>query len=53
MLFRSYTFEADYYYTGPVQQLYPVGTKPIVSGLAVIDADQSDDFDDDYSLGDE
>ena len=33
----EYTFEADYYYTGPMQQLYPAGTKPIVSGLTPLD----------------
>ena len=48
-----YTFEADYYYAGPVTQLYPAGTKPIVSGLAVSGTDQADDFDDDYDLDDE
>ncbi|MBR2835472.1 MAG: hypothetical protein IKE43_07195 [Coriobacteriales bacterium] len=45
-----YTFEADYYYTGPVQQLYPAGTKPIISGLTAIDADQNDGADSDCDI---
>lgn len=41
----SYTFEPTYGYIGTEAQLYPAGTKPIVSGLAALDADQPDDAD--------
>lgn len=41
----TYTFEPTYGYIGTEAQLYPAGTKPIVSGLAVLDAEQSDDAD--------
>ncbi len=35
----EYTFETDYGYAGPVASLYPAGTKPIVSGLAALEAE--------------
>lgn len=42
----TYTFETDYAYVGPAAQLYPAGTKPIVSGLASLELEQDDaDFD--------
>ena len=37
----EYTFEADYGYAGPVAPLYPAGTKPIVSGLAALEAEEA------------
>ena len=49
-----YTFENDYGYAGNVAQLYPAGTKPIVSGLKVLadedalDADLDSDIDAEY-----
>lgn len=36
----DYVFEADYGYAGPVAVLYPGGTKPIVSGLAALQAEE-------------
>lgn len=35
----TYTFEPSYGYIGTEAQLYPAGTKPIVSGLAALDED--------------
>ena len=32
----AYIFEPDYGYAGKTQQLYPAGTKPVVSGMAVL-----------------
>lgn len=37
----AYTFETDYGYAGPVAPLYPAGTKPIVSGLAALEAEEA------------
>lgn len=37
----AYTFETDYGYAGPVTPLYPAGTKPIVSGLAALEAEEA------------
>ena len=45
----SVTFETDYAYACDMEQLYPAGTKPIVSGLATLDMEQ-DDFDDDLDF---
>ena len=36
-----YAFETDYGYAGPVSILYPAGTKPIVSGLAALEAEEA------------
>lgn len=36
-----YAFETDYGYAGPVAPLYPAGTKPIVSGLAALEAEEA------------
>lgn len=41
----TYVFEPDYGYAGLTPQLYPAGTKPIVSGLAALDEDVPDDRD--------
>lgn len=38
----NYTFEPTYGYIGTEAQLYPAGTKPIVSGLAALDEDVED-----------
>lgn len=38
----AYTFEEDYGYAGSTPQLYPAGTKPIVSGLASLDEEPTD-----------
>lgn len=37
----EYTFETDYGYAGPVEPLFPAGTKPIVSGLAALEAEEA------------
>ena len=37
----EYIFEADYGYAGPAFPLYPAGTKPIVSGLAALQAEEA------------
>ncbi len=37
----DYVFEADYGYAGPVAVLYPGGTRPIVSGLAALQAEEA------------
>ena len=37
----EYTFETDYCYAGPAVPLYPAGTKPIVSGLAALEAEEA------------
>lgn len=37
----AYTFEPSYAYAGAQAQLYPAGTKPIVSGLAALEAEES------------
>ena len=37
----AYTFETDYGYAGPALTLYPAGTKPIVSGLAALQAEEA------------
>ncbi len=54
----DYTFETGYGYAGPVEPLYPAGTKPIVSGLAALEAEEAsaqseEDFDDGAVLDDE
>lgn len=36
-----YTFETDYGYAGPIDQLYPAGTKPIVSGLRALEEEEA------------
>lgn len=44
----SYTFEPSYAYAGAQDQLYPAGTKPIVSGLSALNDDADvDEFADD------
>lgn len=37
----GFTFEADYAYVGTNDILYPAGTKPIVSGLAALRAEEA------------
>lgn len=37
----DYIFEADYGFAGPAVSLYPAGTKPIVSGLAALQAEEA------------
>lgn len=37
----EYTFESGYGYAGPAVPLYPAGTKPIVSGLAALEAEEA------------
>ena len=37
----EYAFETGYGYAGPVEPLYPAGTKPIVSGLAALKAEEA------------
>lgn len=37
---RSYDFAPDFAYAGPTPQLYPSGTKPIVSGLVALAAER-------------
>ena len=37
----AYTFEPSYAYAGAQAQLYPAGTKPIVSGLAALETEES------------
>lgn len=43
----TYTFEEDWGYAGSTPQLYPAGTKPIVSGLAAL-ADDDEPTDSDF-----
>ncbi len=39
----SYTFDPTYGYIGSEAQLYPAGTKPIVSGLAMLEDEETSD----------
>lgn len=46
---EGFMFEADYVFVGPAAVLYPAGTKPIVSGLAALQAQEGQSADDEQA----